>query len=128
MRFLISLIVLACVLPSRPLAQSLGLAGQWQRVDPVTVGAADDASPAWEQLTVDGTSITLQRSAQATRTEAYTVDNVERAVARVPGHTRTCRARWENAAFVLECHQTDSGPGGTSPSIGTVEYVRLDSV
>lgn len=107
-------------------AQTLSLSGLWQRVDPPIVGAAEDLAPTWEVIAIDASIVTIRRSAQAAVTEVYTLDDDQRTVVRVPGQTRTCRARWDEGAFVLACHQTGTGPGGRTAPVDTLETRVID--
>jgi hypothetical protein len=102
------------------------LNGRWVRVEQTGPGL-EDVDPSWEEITTDASGFTLRRSAQPDRIERYTWDDGERAVLRYAQRARTCRARWEGAALVLECRQIDTGPGGEAPPIYTREIRQLDA-
>lgn len=102
------------------------LNGRWARETP-TGPALEDVDPSWEEIATDASGFTLRRSAQPDRVERYAWDDGERSVSRYAQRSRACRARWEGSSLVLECRQTDTGPGGEAPPIDTREVRQLDS-
>ena len=101
------------------------LAGVWVR-EAASRPALDDAAPAWEEITVDATQVTIRRAARPRLTEVYPFDGVERATARVR-QTRFCRATWEGATLSLDCREVDGGPGGLALPIVTREMRSVDA-
>jgi hypothetical protein len=100
------------------------LAGTWVR-EATTRPALDDAAPAWEEITVDATQVTIRRASRPRVTEVYPFDGVERSTVRVRLN-RVCRAGWDDATLILDCREVDGGPGGGAPPIITREMRSID--
>jgi hypothetical protein len=107
-------------------AQNLtDLDGRWVRETVVGPGM-EGVQPAWEQLQIQGATVTLKRSDQPNVTETYAVDNALRPVTRVSGDGRVCRATWESSTFVIDCVAMPGGPGGMPvPAVETREVRQV---
>jgi hypothetical protein len=115
------------------------LSGRWIRE--ASLGAAmDDIAPAWEDISNQDRLVTIRRapaegssgtllqsgSTSAVLPEVYASDGVERSTQRAKT-TRLCRSEWQASQFVIECRDTDRGPGGSAPEILTREVRSIDS-
>jgi hypothetical protein len=111
---------------SGPLNQSpSGLAGVWLR-EAGSRTALDDAAPAWEEITIDVTQVTIRRASRPRVTEVYPVDGVERSTVRVR-QNRVCRTAWDGATLILDCREVDGGPGGLALPVMTRETRSVDA-
>lgn len=58
------------------------LTGVWVR-EAASRPALDDAAPAWEEITVDATQVTIRRASRPRAIEVYRFDGLERQATRV---------------------------------------------
>ena len=72
------------------------------------------SAPAWEEITVDATQVTIRRATRPRDIEVYRLDDTDRQTVRVRAN-RVCRAGWDGTAFVIDCREVDGGPGGMAP-------------
>ena len=86
------------------------LTGRWVREGAAQPGL-DDQVPAWEEVAIEADTVTIRRATRPTQTEVYRVDATERQTKRVR-QTRYCRTDWSAGALVIECRETEGGPGG----------------
>jgi hypothetical protein len=101
------------------------LVGVWAR-EASSRPALDDAAPAWEEITVDATQITIRRASRPRVIEVYPFDGIERSTVRVR-QNRVCRAAWEGGTLILDCREVDGGPGGLAPPVITRETRSVDA-
>jgi len=101
------------------------LAGVWVR-EAASRPALEDAAPAWEEITVDATQVTIRRAARPRVTEVYPFDGVERSTVR-GRQNRFCRAGWDGSSLILDCREIDGGPGGGAAAILTREARSIDA-
>jgi hypothetical protein len=120
-------LVVALILSAASLAAPwpLDLTGRWVRVGPAQPGF-DDHEPAWEEIAVVGDMVSIRRATRPLQTEIYHADSIERLTTRVR-QTRSCRTDWSVGTLILECLETDGGPGGRAPTIWTREVRSLDA-
>jgi hypothetical protein len=99
----------------------------------------DDVAPAWEDISLQDGLVAIRRAPAGDKSgtllesavssvlpEVYASDGVERSTQRAKA-TRLCRSEWQAAQFVIECRDTDPGPGGSAPEIFTREVRSIDS-
>ena len=101
------------------------LTGVWVR-EATSRPVLDDAAPAWEEITIEATQVTIRRASRPRAIEVYRFDGLERQATRVRA-SRYCRVAWDGAALTLDCRELDGGPGGSAPPIVTREVRSLDA-
>jgi hypothetical protein len=131
-------LVLTCVAYAKT-QSSTDLSGRWVRE--TSLGPAmDDIAPAWEDISTQDGIVTIRRApaedssgsllqsgaTSAVLPEVYASDGVEHPTQRAKS-TRMCRSEWQASQFIIECRDTNPGPGGSAPEILTREVRSIDS-
>jgi hypothetical protein len=118
-------LTLALGTSSLPAPLQLDLTGRWVREGPARPGL-EDQEPAWEEIAIVADTVTIRRATRPSQTEVYRFDSTERQIMRTR-QTRYCRTEWSDGALIVECRETDGGPGGGAPPIWTREVRSLNA-